>query len=101
MFLTGILTAGVSFAVYLHGLKTETPELARTHAFALLVFAELLRSFGCRSETRLIWRIPLLLNISLLAITRYRLQQGISETLSTTTEGQNRTTRRSTSPAIK
>lgn len=65
MFLTGVLTAGVSFAVYLYGLKTETPELARTHAFAVLVFAELLRSFGCRSETKVIWRIPLLSNISL------------------------------------
>ena len=46
MFLTGFLTAGVSFAVYLYGLKTETEALARTHAFAVLVFAELLRSFG-------------------------------------------------------
>src|SRR5204862_281161 len=52
MFLTGILTAGVSFAVYFYGLRSETPELARTHAFAALVFAELLRSFGGRSETR-------------------------------------------------
>ncbi|MEQ1854394.1 MAG: cation-translocating P-type ATPase, partial [Chthoniobacteraceae bacterium] len=48
MFLTGALTAGVSFAVYFYALKTETPELARTHAFAALVFAELLRSFGAR-----------------------------------------------------
>ncbi len=68
MFLTGFLTAGVSFAVYLYGLKTETEELARTHAFAVLVFAELLRSFGCRSETKPVWRIPLLSNINLLLI---------------------------------
>ncbi len=68
MFLTGFLTAGVSFAVYLYGLKTETEELARTHAFAMLVFAELLRSFGCRSETKPVWRIPLLSNINLLLI---------------------------------
>jgi Ca2+-transporting ATPase len=68
MFLTGILTAGVSFAVYFYGLRSETPELARTHAFAALVFAELLRSFGARSETRPIWRMNLLSNFNLLAV---------------------------------
>jgi Ca2+-transporting ATPase len=68
MFLTGILTAGVSFGVYLYGLKSETPELARTHAFAALVFAELLRSFGARSETKPLWRIPLLTNVNLLLV---------------------------------
>ena len=59
MFLTGFLTAGVAFAVYLYVLKTGTAELARTHAFAVLVFAELLRSFGARSETKPVWRISL------------------------------------------
>ena len=68
MFLTGFLTAGVSFAVYLYVLKTGTVEMARTHAFALLVFAELLRSFGCRSETKPVWRIPLLSNLNLLLV---------------------------------
>ena len=68
MFLTGILTAGVSFAVYFHALKTETPELARTHAFAALVFAELLRSFGARSETRPVWRMNFLSNFNLVAV---------------------------------
>ena len=68
MFITGILTAGVSFAVYFYGLRSETPELARTHAFATLVFAELLRSFGARSETRPIWRMNLLSNFNLLAV---------------------------------
>ncbi len=65
MLLTGCLTAGVSFAVYLYGLKTETEELARTHAFAVLVFAELFRSFGCRSETNPVWHIRLLSNVNL------------------------------------
>jgi Ca2+-transporting ATPase len=65
MFLTGFLTAGVSFAVYLYVLKTGTEEMARTHAFAVLVFAELLRSFGARSETKPVWRISLLTNINL------------------------------------
>lgn len=68
MILTGILTAGVSFAVYFYGLRSETPELARTHAFATLVFAELLRSFGARSETRPIWRMNFLANFNLVAV---------------------------------
>jgi Ca2+-transporting ATPase len=68
MFLTGFLTAGVSFAVFLYGLKTETVEMARTHAFAALVFAELLRSFGARSETRTVWQMGLATNLRLLAV---------------------------------
>ena len=65
MFLTGFLTAGVAFAVYLYVLKTGNEEMARTHAFAVLVFAELLRSFGARSETKPVWRISLFTNINL------------------------------------
>lgn len=65
MFLTGFLTAGVSFAVYFCVLKTGSEEMARTHAFAALVFAELLRSFGARSEAKPVWRISLLTNINL------------------------------------
>ena len=65
MFLTGFLTAGVAFAVYLYVLKTGTPETARTYAFAVLVFAELLRSFGARSATKSVWRIAFFTNINL------------------------------------
>jgi P-type Ca2+ transporter type 2C len=65
MFLTGMLTAGVALGVYLYALRYETQELARTHAFAALVFAELLRAFGCRSETKPLWRIPLFSNLAL------------------------------------
>jgi len=65
MFLTGFLTASVAFAVYLYVLKTGTPETARTYAFAVLVFAELLRSFGARSATKPVWRIPFFTNINL------------------------------------
>ncbi len=65
MSFTGFLTAGVAFAVYLYGLKMETVEMARTHAFAALVFAELLRSFGARSETKPIWRISMFTNLNL------------------------------------
>jgi Ca2+-transporting ATPase len=68
MFLTGLLTGGVAFAVYIYALRSETPELARTHAFAALVFAELLRSFGVRSETRQLWQINFLSNLNLLVV---------------------------------
>ncbi len=68
MFLTGFLTAGVAFAVYVYMLKTGTPETARTYAFAVLVFAELLRSFGARSETKPVWRISLFTNRNLLIV---------------------------------
>jgi len=68
MFLTGLLTAGVSLAVYLYALKHESLEMARTHAFAALVFAELLRAFGARSETRPLWRMNHLSNLNLIAV---------------------------------
>jgi len=42
--------------------------MARTHAFAALVFAELLRSFGARSETVPIWRMGWRDNLMLLAV---------------------------------
>jgi Ca2+-transporting ATPase len=68
MFLTGFLTAGVAFAVYVYMLKTGTPEIARTYAFAVLVFAELLRSFGARSETKPVSRISLFTNLNLVTV---------------------------------
>ena len=68
MCFTGFLTAGVAFAVYLYVLKTGTPETARTYAFAVLVFAELLRSFGARSETKPVWRISLFTNVNLVIV---------------------------------
>ena len=68
MALTGFLTAGVAFAVYFYSLQTQTVEVARTHAFTVLVFAELLRSFGARSETKAVWRISLFTNLNLLLV---------------------------------
>lgn len=68
MLLTGMLTAGAAFAVYLYMLRTDSVEMARTYAFAVLVFAELLRSFGARSETRPVWRIPLRTNLMLVTV---------------------------------
>jgi Ca2+-transporting ATPase len=68
MAFTGILTAGVAFAVYFVVSRTGTLEAARGSAFAVLVFAELLRSFGARSETLPVWRIPLLTNVNLVLV---------------------------------
>jgi len=68
MLLTGGLTAGVTFAVYWQVLQTGSTAEARTSAFAVLVFAELLRSFGARSATKPLWRIVPLLNRPLLAV---------------------------------
>jgi Ca2+-transporting ATPase len=68
MLLTGALTAGVSMAVYLYMLRVNSVETARTYAFAVLVFAELLRSFGARSETRPVWRISLRTNLMLVGV---------------------------------
>ncbi len=68
MLLTGFLTAGVAFAVYLEALRVGTAETARTSAFTVLVFAELLRSLGGRSETKPIWRINPLSNLNLVLV---------------------------------
>jgi Ca2+-transporting ATPase len=68
MFLTGMLTAGVAFAVYFFALRTGTTEMARSQAFTVLVFAELLRSFGVRSETRPVWRVAFFSNLSLVLV---------------------------------
>ncbi len=68
MFFTGFLTAGVAFVVFIYILRTGTAETARTYAFTVLVFAELLRSFGARSETKPVWRIPLFTNRNLVIV---------------------------------
>ena len=72
MFLTGFLTAGVAFVVYFYVLKAGTTETARASAFAVLVFAELLRSFGARSDTKPIWRISLFTNVNLVVVVPFR-----------------------------
>jgi Ca2+-transporting ATPase len=68
MAFTGFLTAGVAFGIYYYMLKMGSTETARTYAFAVLVFAELLRSFGARSETKPVWRISLFTNINLVIV---------------------------------
>jgi Ca2+-transporting ATPase len=68
MFFTGFLMAGVAFVVYFYALKAGTPETARASAFAVLVFAELLRSFGARSEIKPVWLISLFTNVNLVIV---------------------------------
>ncbi|MCX6595810.1 MAG: cation-translocating P-type ATPase [Acidobacteria bacterium] len=68
MLLTGVLTAAVAFGVFFYGLQTGSLATARGSAFAVLVFAELLRSFGVRSETKPLWKIPLWSNRNLVIV---------------------------------
>jgi Ca2+-transporting ATPase len=68
LLLTGFLTAGVSLAAFLWGLKYHGPEVAQSLAFTTLVFAELLRSLGARSETKPIWKLSPAGNLPLLAV---------------------------------
>ena len=46
---------------------------------ALMVFAELLRSFGARSETKQVWRISLFTNINLVAVVAISIGLQVSE----------------------
>ena len=48
--------------------RTEGKRIRPLQIFAALVFAELLRSVGARSETRPIWRMNFFSNFNLLAI---------------------------------
>jgi len=68
MSLTGVLTAGMALAVFIYMLKAGSTEVARTYAFTTLVFAELLRSFGARSETKPFWKIPFFSNLNLVIV---------------------------------
>jgi P-type Ca2+ transporter type 2C len=62
-----MLTALVSFVVFLYALQYEDLKTARTHAFAVLAFPELTRWLGARRDTRFIWEIGLGTNVRLLA----------------------------------
>ncbi len=68
MFLTGGLTAAVSLAVFAFELQRGSLATARNAAFSTLVFAELLRAFGARSENKLVSEVGLLSNLRLLGV---------------------------------
>jgi Ca2+-transporting ATPase len=65
----GSLTASCTLAAFLYELQTgDSVESARNAAFTVLVFEELLRSFGARSETRTVAEVGILSNLKLLGI---------------------------------
>jgi Ca2+-transporting ATPase len=68
LLLSGTVTMAVAFGVYLYGLRTGSVEFARSMAFTSIVFIELLKSFSFRSETKPLWRMPLLGNIQLIIV---------------------------------
>lgn len=82
MLFTGWLTAAVALGVYLYELKTGSLAAARTSAFSVLVFAELFRAFGARSETKSLLRVRPLLNLPLVFVVAVSVlvQLGIRQT---------------------
>jgi len=68
MGVTGLITAVVAFAVYATALPAVGTAAARSSTFAVLVCAELLRSFGARSPTRALWRLSVRTNLPLVAV---------------------------------
>ena len=68
LLLTGSLTAGVTMAAFLWGRHYHGLAVARSLALTTLVFAELLRSLGARSEDKPIWKLGASGNLPLLAV---------------------------------
>jgi P-type Ca2+ transporter type 2C len=67
--ITGFLTAACTLSVFAYELQVDGNLAdARNAAFSVLVIAELLRSFGARSETRTIFEVGLLSNLRLFVI---------------------------------
>jgi Ca2+-transporting ATPase len=62
----GLVTAGVALVAYLYALGRWTEDVARAHAFGVLVFAELLKSFVMRHPTKTVFEIGLTSNLRLL-----------------------------------
>ena len=58
----------MALAVFVFMLQVASADAARTYAFTTLVFAELLRAFGARSETQPVWRLSLLGNPALVIV---------------------------------
>ncbi len=60
---TGLVIALVSFGVYREALLTKGPEIGRTHAFAVVVFAQLFCAFAFLGEESAFWNIGRALRI--------------------------------------
>lgn len=66
---TGLLTASVSFGVFAYEFnKGSSLDQARDAAFTALVIAELIRSFGARSNSKTLFEIGLLSNLWLFIV---------------------------------
>ncbi|TAL31856.1 MAG: cation-translocating P-type ATPase [Alphaproteobacteria bacterium] len=57
MAFVGIVTSLLALGVYGYSILYEDEMTARTHVFSFLVFAELFRSFACRSEHKTIFQM--------------------------------------------
>ncbi len=65
---TGLLQATATLAVFVWALRTRNLTEARSLAFSVLVFGELLRAFAARSTTRLFWEVGAFTNVRLLGV---------------------------------
>ncbi len=63
MAFVGIITATMALAVYGYTLQIADEITARTNVFSFLVFAELFRSFACRSDEKTIFQIGFTSNL--------------------------------------
>ncbi len=63
MAFVGIITSILALGVYGYSLKISDELTARTHVFSFLVFAELFRSFACRSEHKTFFQMGLTSNV--------------------------------------
>jgi Ca2+-transporting ATPase len=69
MALTGLLTATVALVAFAWELDVDgNVKDARNAAFSALVIAELMRSFGARSNLRTVWEVGVLSNLQLFAV---------------------------------
>jgi P-type Ca2+ transporter type 2C len=66
--LIGLLESALVLGVYAWALDARGLTSARTLAFSVLVFAEVLRSFAMRSDTRLFWEVGVFTNLRLLGV---------------------------------
>lgn len=64
----GILEALLIFGLYVYVLKLEGDAAARGMAFTTLVFSQLFRAFGARSNDRVFWQVGILSNLWLLTV---------------------------------
>lgn len=66
--LTGLLNATVVLLTFAWALANRDAREARSLAFSVLVFAEILRAFAARSRTRLLWEVGPMSNLRLLVV---------------------------------